>query len=287
MQPGGTLTEYEQSVKKVKASIQLFGEINKSNIEEKVNLELQSMLISKSGKLAYVEQCPWIQNTTIRNNVIFMSEFDQQKYDDTMRLCELEEDITVLPGGDLTEIGERGINLSGGQKARVSLARAIYADRDIYLLDDPLSALDSNVKSKIFYNCIIGRLGGKTRILASHCIEFLDKADRIIVLDKGKIVFDGAYETFIKNEQFKELMQKIQVSGQKAANEPNKASPGTEERPRESSILSKTSDGRIIAEEDQEQGRVSYSVYKRYLNSLGGIKFIVLLSIGTLRLMIL
>eukprot|EP00826_Nyctotherus_ovalis_P028624 TRINITY_DN22599_c0_g1_i2.p1 TRINITY_DN22599_c0_g1~~TRINITY_DN22599_c0_g1_i2.p1 ORF type:complete len:116 (+),score=18.27 TRINITY_DN22599_c0_g1_i2:295-642(+) len=115
--------------------------------------------------------------------------------------------MRTLVARDMTEIGERGANLSGGQKARVSLARAVYSGSEIYLLDDPLSALDSNVKRKIFHNCIAGKLRGKTILLASHSIEYLDKADRILVLDEGEIVFDGSYPEFLREEKYISLVQ--------------------------------------------------------------------------------
>lgn len=99
----------------------------------------------------------------------------------------MTRDLEILPSGDLTEIGEKGINLSGGQKARVGLARAIYANKDLILLDDPISALDANVKKSIFKNVIMGDLKTKTRVLVTHAIDFLHLADRIIVIKDGKV----------------------------------------------------------------------------------------------------
>ena len=99
----------------------------------------------------------------------------------------MTRDLEILPSGDLTEIGEKGINLSGGQKARVGLARAIYANKDLILLDDPISALDANVKKSIFKNVIMGELKTKTRVLVTHAIDFLHLADRIIVIKDGKV----------------------------------------------------------------------------------------------------
>ena len=232
------------------------------------NSDTDTDLIKKSGKFAYVEQHPWIQNGTIMNNVLYMKEYDEKIYKEALKICELEEDIAILPAGDMTEIGERGINLSGGQKARVSLARAVYSDRDIYLLDDPLSALDSNVKGKIFHNCIIGKLANKTRILASHCIEFLDKADRIIVLDKGEIIFNGIYSDFMKNERFVALVNKIHLTGKK----PTIKKEEKKSKSHDDKEVKKGS-GEIISKEDQEQDAVSFDVYKRYVKALGGVVF--------------
>ena len=102
-------------------------------------------------------------------------------------MCELDRDLEILPAGDLTEIGEKGINLSGGQKARISLARAVYNDKDIILMDDPISAVDAIVKRKLMKNVILGCLKEKTRILATHAIDVLHLADKIILLDQGRI----------------------------------------------------------------------------------------------------
>ncbi len=141
-----------------------------------------------------MQQTPWIQNKTIRDNVCFGLPFVKSKYEKTIKICELTRDLEILPAGDMTEIGEKGINLSGGQKARVSLARAVYADRDIVLMDDPISALDANVKKKIFHNVFVGELKNKTRILVTHAVDFLHLVDRIILFKDGQIILEGPYE---------------------------------------------------------------------------------------------
>ena len=103
-------------------------------------------------------------------------------------MCELTRDLEILPAGDMTEIGEKGINLSGGQKARVSLARAVYADKEIILMDDPISALDANVKKKIFQNVFMGQLKNKTRVLVTHAVDFLHLVDNIILFKEGQVI---------------------------------------------------------------------------------------------------
>lgn len=115
-------------------------------------------------------------------------------------MCELERDLEILQAGDLTEIGEKGINLSGGQKARISLARAVYANKDIILLDDPISAVDAIVKRKLLKNVILGYLKEKTRILATHAIDILHMADRIILVNEGRITAQGSYDDLKDNE---------------------------------------------------------------------------------------
>lgn len=131
---------------------------------------------------------------SIRDNILFGSEMCETRYVQTIIACCLERDFEILNAGDLTEIGEKGINLSGGQKARVSLARAVYANKSIILMDDPISALDSKVRKKIFKRVFTTMLAGKTRVLATHAIDFLHLADKIVVLKEGKIEVQGTYK---------------------------------------------------------------------------------------------
>lgn len=145
-------------------------------------------------KLSYSQQIPWIQNKTIKENILFGLPYDEAKYRETIQICELTRDLEILPNLDETEIGEKGINLSGGQKARISLARAIYADREMVLLDDPISALDANVKKKIFENVLLNHLKEKTIILVTHAVDFLHLVDRIVVFNEGEIVLQGSYD---------------------------------------------------------------------------------------------
>ena len=162
-----------------------------------------------NGRISLVEQRPFILNKTIRDNILFGEELNNQKYNKIVQICQLGRDFQVLDGGDLTEIGERGINLSGGQKARVSIARAVYANADILLMDDPLSALDAHVKRKIFDDVWLKELANKTRILVTHSIEFLDRVDRVIVMDKGKIILNGTFKEISNHEYFKNIASSI------------------------------------------------------------------------------
>ena len=148
----------------------------------------EKSIIELYGEVAYAQQSPWIENKTIRDNILFGQPLDKERYYDTIMLCELERDLEILQCGDLTEIGEKGINLSGGQKARVGLARAVYANKDIYLLDDPISALDAHVRKKVIENVIMTKLQNKTRILVTHAIDFVHHSDSLIIMDKGQIV---------------------------------------------------------------------------------------------------
>ncbi|XP_025103128.1 LOW QUALITY PROTEIN: multidrug resistance-associated protein 1-like [Pomacea canaliculata] len=157
--------------------------------------------VTIKSSVAYVPQQAWIQNATIRDNVLFGKLFNLQRYQQVLRACALEPDLEILPAGDMTEIGERGINLSGGQKQRVSLARAVYSDSDIYLLDDPLSAVDSHVGKHIFTEVIgpNGLIGHKTRVLVTHGIHWLPMVDEIIVLSDNGISEKGSYDTLMSH----------------------------------------------------------------------------------------
>ncbi|XP_028278726.1 ATP-binding cassette sub-family C member 2 isoform X2 [Parambassis ranga] len=153
--------------------------------------------INIRGSLAFVPQQAWIQNATVRDNILFGSHDEEERFQEVIRACALAPDLQLLPGGDLTEIGEKGINLSGGQKQRVSLARAAYSQADIYLLDDPLSAVDSHVGKHLFDNVIgpNGLLKDKTRILVTHGVSFLPYVDEIVVLVDGLVSEVGTYNS--------------------------------------------------------------------------------------------
>ncbi|KAK2141833.1 hypothetical protein LSH36_1034g00008 [Paralvinella palmiformis] len=151
------------------------------------------------GSIAYTAQEAWIQNASLRDNIVFGQPFNEQAYEDVLEACGLTSDLDVLPGGDMTEIGEKGINLSGGQKQRVSLGRAVYQDANIYLMDDPLSAVDSHVGKHIFDRVIgpKGLLADKTRILVTHGISFLPQVDNILVVVDGRISEHGTYKDLL------------------------------------------------------------------------------------------
>ncbi|XP_042282221.1 ATP-binding cassette sub-family C member 4-like isoform X2 [Thunnus maccoyii] len=156
-------------------------------------LSQESGVVKVKGELIYTSQQPWILPGTIRSNILFGKELNPQKYDRVLRACALKRDMELLPGGDLAMVGDRGSNLSGGQKARVSLARAVYQDADIYLLDDPLSAVDAEVGRHLFEECICGLLRKKPRILVTHQLQYLKAADQIVVLKQGQVVARGTY----------------------------------------------------------------------------------------------
>ncbi|XP_048582729.1 ATP-binding cassette sub-family C member 4 isoform X2 [Nematostella vectensis] len=150
-------------------------------------IPLISGSISVRGRIAYVPQIPWISSGTIRENITFGKQMEEERYNKVLEVCSLVSDLSLFPRGDLTVIGERGASLSGGQQSRVSLARAVYADVEIYLLDDPFSSLDSKVGQDIFNECIQRALSNKLKILVTHQIKYFNFADCVIFLSRGKI----------------------------------------------------------------------------------------------------
>uniref|UniRef100_A0A8C6P333 ABC-type glutathione-S-conjugate transporter n=1 Tax=Nothobranchius furzeri TaxID=105023 RepID=A0A8C6P333_NOTFU len=161
--------------------------------------EKRSGQVTVKGSVAYVPQQAWIQNATVQDNVLFGREKLKTWYQRVLEACALLPDLDILPAGDATEIGEKGLNLSGGQKQRVSLARAVYRKADVYLLDDPLSAVDAHVGQHIFDKVIgpKGVLRGKTRVLVTHGTSFLPQADLILVLVEGEITESGSYQELL------------------------------------------------------------------------------------------
>ncbi|GLJ25992.1 hypothetical protein SUGI_0498570 [Cryptomeria japonica] len=159
------------------------------------------------GSLAYVSQSAWIQSGTVQDNILFGSTMYAQKYKDVIQKASLEKDLENLPFGDLTEIGERGVNLSGGQKQRIQLARALYQDADIYLLDDPFSAVDAHTATSLFKDYIMEALSKKTVILVTHQVDFLPAFDTILVMLDGEIRQSGSYQELLaSSEAFQELV---------------------------------------------------------------------------------
>ena len=155
--------------------------------------------VTVRGSVAYVAQSAWVMNASVKDNILFGHRWDQQFYEQTVEACALSEDFSSLPDGDRTEVGERGISLSGGQKARLTLARAVYARADVYLLDDVLSAVDAHVGRDIINNVLgpHGLLHGKTRVLATNSIPVLAESDSIYMIKDGHLVEAGSYEQLI------------------------------------------------------------------------------------------
>ncbi|XP_043642473.1 probable multidrug resistance-associated protein lethal(2)03659 [Drosophila teissieri] len=162
-------------------------------------LRAESGEIEVTGSISYAAQEPWLFSGTVRQNILFGQPMDRRRYDLVVRKCALERDFELLPLKDKTILADRGASLSGGQKARISLARSVYRDASIYLLDDPLSAVDSNVARRLFEDCLRGYLRDKTVILVTNQLQFLQQADQIVIMEKGQVRAVGTYESLHKS----------------------------------------------------------------------------------------
>ncbi|XP_069104067.1 ATP-binding cassette sub-family C member 5-like isoform X2 [Argopecten irradians] len=181
---------------------------------------LLSGKVATKGSVAYVSQQAWIMNSTARENILFGQVYDEEKYKAIVHACSLEEDFKDFVDGDMTEIGERGINMSGGQKQRISLARAVYADKDVYLLDDPLSAVDIHVGRHIFSECLAKCLKGKTILFVTHQLQYLRHCDGIVVMSDGKITESGVHDELTKhNGEYASLISRYYSKGESDSEE--------------------------------------------------------------------
>ncbi|CAG9316734.1 unnamed protein product [Blepharisma stoltei] len=231
-----------------------------------------------NGQIAYSGEDPWIVSGSIRDNILMGLEFNEAFYQNVIKACALEQDIDSFAYGDLTVVGDRGITLSGGQKARVSLARALYTNRDILLLDDPLSAVDSEVSEHLFNKCIKGFLNSKTVILATHQIHYISEADKILVLDSGKQLFFGTYEDLKTKDNISHIVGELMHQFESKEEESNTKiiEEGTKKQV--------TGDKLSIQEEERAQGSVPLKIYYRFLmfgfNSIAAFPFMLALLVG-------
>uniref|UniRef100_A0AC11EVT6 Uncharacterized protein n=1 Tax=Ovis aries TaxID=9940 RepID=A0AC11EVT6_SHEEP len=184
----------------------------KSSVLSAILGEMEKLkgVVQRKGSVAYVSQQAWIQNCILQENILFGSVMQKQLYERVLEACVLLPDLEQLPNGDQTEIGEKGVNISGGQKHRVCLARAVYSGADIYLLDDPLSAVDVHVAKQLFENVIgsSGMLRNKTRILVTHNLTLLPQMDLIVVMESGRVAQMGTYQEILsKTKNLTSLLQ--------------------------------------------------------------------------------
>lgn len=212
--------------------------------------------VNLQGTVSYASQEPWLFGASVRQNILFGQEYKEEKYKEIVRVCALDKDFSELTHGDQTLVGERGVTLSGGQKARVNLARAVYREADIYLLDDPLSAVDAQVGKQLFEDCICDYLKNKCVILVTHQLQYLKNVDKIILLKDGQIHVSGSYEDLKNSDsEFTNLLvniEKEEADGKHKVNDKDVK----EERDNDVQKLSK---------EEKSSGDVSWYVYKSYM----------------------
>ncbi|CAL9703661.1 unnamed protein product [Knipowitschia caucasica] len=239
--------------------------------------------VSVKGSVAYVPQQAWIQNSTLKENIVFGQEASGPWYQQVVEACALEPDLEILPAGDATEIGEKGVNLSGGQKQRVSLARAIYCDRSVYLLDDPLSAVDAHVGRHIFERVIgpQGLLRDKTRVLVTHGLSYLPQADLILVMSEGQISERGTYQQLLdKDGAFAEFLrtyasvdnneeQTVPTEQDRSSAPTGKPSSPKPQEEEKGADAAKATAGKLTEADKANTGKVKLSVFLIYAKAIG------------------
>ncbi|ONK66394.1 uncharacterized protein A4U43_C06F7390 [Asparagus officinalis] len=235
------------------------------------------------GRIAYVPQNAWIQTGTMQDNILFGSPWNNQRYQQTLEKCSLVKDIEMLPFGDLTEIGERGVNLSGGQKQRLQLARALYQDADIYLLDDPFSAVDAHTSSSIFNEYVMGALSDKTVLLVTHQVDFLPAFNSILLMSDGEILQAAPYHKLLaSSREFQDLVNAHKdavgsemldqfVSHRK--NKPAKREINSVQYTKHPRNDKASGVDQLIKKEEKETGDVGLKPYLQYLNQNKGLLY--------------
>jgi ABC-type sulfate/molybdate transport systems ATPase subunit len=235
------------------------------------------------GSTAYVPQDAWIINATVRDNILFGKPFDEQLYRRVLSASALETDLKIMPAGDQTEIGDRGINLSGGQRQRVSIARSLYADRDLIVLDDPLSAVDSHVAAHLVEHMLKGYIKnqGKTAVMVTNQLQFLPAADQVVLLMDGRIAEIGTFQQLMANgKEFTQLINDFGGMGgeekkhELSEDDPQLLSPPMERLARNGSKEEEKStlnyDAPVESTEERESGAVSFGVFWYYIRA-GGV----------------
>ncbi|XP_041696380.2 ATP-binding cassette sub-family C member 10 [Coregonus clupeaformis] len=230
--------------------------------------------LNRRGGVVYVQgredgfglaaQEPWIQHATVRDNILFGRDYNSSFYQAVVEACALTDDLNILPNGDRTEVGENGVTLSGGQKARLALARAVYMEKDIFLLDDPLAAVDTDVAHHLMERCILGILRSKTRILCTHRIEFVDKADVVILMDNGTIIKTGTPEEVLP------LVEAVPKNRKNDSNAKEKDVIEREEEQGPSNELFAEEESSLSGEEQKAVGGLAWKVYHAYWRAVGG-----------------
>ncbi|XP_076231417.1 putative multidrug resistance-associated protein lethal(2)03659 isoform X2 [Calliopsis andreniformis] len=242
-------------------------------------LSLEDGVLETHGKISFADQKPWIFASSIKQNILFGQPMNKARYDEVLRVCQLQRDIDSMPHHDKTMVGERGINLSGGQRARINLARAVYAEADIYLLDDPLSAVDSHVGSRIVDECIYGFLKEKTRILVTHQVQYLQSADQIIVMNNGSIQARGSFEELQHMHlDFLKIFEDLDENRQSKKSEDGKNNRHSVENSRRVEEIASTEEPVEVAE-TRTFGKISIKVFLAYWKASKNVALLVMMFI--------
>ncbi|XP_042480944.1 ABC transporter C family member 10-like [Macadamia integrifolia] len=239
------------------------------------------------GKIAYVSQVAWIQTGTIQENILFGSAMYKQRYQEVLEKCSLVKDLEMLPFGDLTEIGERGVNLSGGQKQRIQLARALYQDADIYLLDDPFSAVDAHTAMSLFNEYVMGALLGKAVLLVTHQVDFLPAFDSVLLMSDGEILHGAPYyQLLASTQEFQDLVNahKDTAGSGRLAEITSLQRGKITSRDIKTTYTEKqfkaTPRDQLIKQEERETGDTGPNPYIQYLSQNKGLLYFTIASLG-------
>ncbi|KAJ7593418.1 ABC transporter [Mycena floridula] len=233
------------------------------------------------ASVGYCPQSAWIQNATIRDNICFGRPFEEEKYWNSVKASCLEPDLEMLPSGDLTEVGEKGISLSGGQKQRINICRAIYCDTDIQIFDDPLSALDAHVGKAVFQNVLHNATAGKTRILVTHALHFLPQVDYIYTIYEGRVAEQGTYvELMTRNGEFSKFITEFGSNEQEEEEQKEEeveAVDDIDEAKKAEARKKAVAGAGIMQAEERNTGAISKQVYKEYSTAGNGAVILPLL----------
>ena len=251
----------------------------KSSVLSAINQEvaISEGNIFCAGTIAYVSQTPWVFPGTIRENILFGEDYDEKRFKTVIEVCALQRDMHIFPDGDQTIVGERGVILSGGQQARMSLARAVYADADVYLLDDPLSAVDANVGEHIFQKCICELLSTKTRLLVTHQMRHMKMADQIVLLSKGEVLTKGTFAQLMEIGVLDTVLgiHKKSLPGTQLADTSKQK---RNENVPENVFMGDVQTGLEIPDEDRSIGTVSLKLYWKYFRA--GIPIVAMVGLA-------
>ncbi|ONI25475.1 hypothetical protein PRUPE_2G305600 [Prunus persica] len=235
--------------------------------------------IQALGKIAYVSQTAWIQTGTIQENILFGSAMASQRYRETLERCSLVKDLELLPYGDVTEIGERGVNLSGGQKQRIQLAHALYQNADIYLLDDPFSAVDAHTTTNLFNEYVMEALSGKTVLLVTHQVDFLPAFDSVLLMLDGEILHAAPYHHLLASSQeFQDLVNAHkETAGSERLADASSAKSTMSYREIKKKYVKKqlraSKGDQLIKQEEKETGDIGLKPFIQYLKQKSGLLY--------------
>lgn len=224
--------------------------------------------VAFNGSIAYCPQSAWIQNATVRENICFGRPLDEARYWKAVRDACLDADLQLLPAGDMTEVGEKGISLSGGQKQRLNICRAIYVGADIQIFDDPFSALDAHVGRSVFQNVLLSPPEGTTRVLVTHALHFLPQVDYIYTVVDGRLIERGSYAELLENGgEFAKFVREFGAKEKQEEEEEEAVEEAGEDKKKDTKDVVLAGKGTMMQTEERNTGSVNGAIYRQYLHA--------------------